>query len=272
MPGRDIDAIIESTPSPKPLNTEAGPSAVVQSAPPVLPELTANQVSQLPKEVADLVANAKAAIASSTKRYQDAAALQKDNDARSKELTELLATTRTLLEQSQRPVAQAPSVEKTVPPPDFVNDPVGAFNYALQQNQKLQQQLISLEDKVGVQQTANLYKEIYTTQVKPNFPNVSPTEIRIFFEDNPTLNPDDPTVWMGVAQKISEVKRSTHDVEYQQYIADKEKAANEARGSLAGPNVSSLPPGKKWIDMSDAEQNSALASIITPLLKDLPQS
>ena len=241
---------------------EAGPSGAPTPPPTVeLPEISADQLASLSPDVATLYNNARQAIASSTKRYQEAADIRRQTEERNKELNELRETYKhyneIIANLTQKPVSTVPT--SPPPPPNFAEDPIGAYNYAVKEIQTLNESLNKLRNDAGMSFATIRYNDWYNGQIQPVYKNVSPTELRVYFEDHREMNMDDLKDWHKAASEISTQKKSAYDTDYQAYLKQKEEDAKKTV-PLVGVNIAQIPPGKKFSELSPAEQEEILAS------------
>ena len=245
-----------------------------------LPDYTAEQIAGMkPEEMEALLGNIKKFRASATQKSQEAAEIKRQLEqiqAESKyyktqaeqRQTDLQKVYEQMSQLSQRPAQSTPSQ-----PPEY--DPYNPDKWAKDYQKWHQDQLKSTRDEFGKKfdelksqaEEANLgYREMridkYLESAKPQFgKDVSKEEIELWARQHPDADWSDGG-WKNTINQALRERQAIWDqkaeAKWQEYLAEKEKAAQEAQEVPGAPWAGGAPDLDKFADATPAEKEAMM--------------
>jgi hypothetical protein len=247
--------------------------------------LTLEQLaSKKPEELLEIYNNSREAIKAATQRNMETAEERKRFEA---ERDYLLSEGQRKDDELKRAYDQitqwSTTLQKTgqpaQPSPRNYDEltPEQAYAQTLEGQRKIQEEIANLK-KMQEQNTYELRGEVEKTQraieyrdflkekILPNYKYVTQRSIDDWFTDHPNIDPNPKTVQLA-AEEINKRENDRFEVEVQARLKERAKKAEEVPIVGEGSPLTSLPDGKKMIDLSPAEQEEVLRRDVEKLQK-----
>ena len=246
-----------------------------------LPDYTVEQFAGLPDEQKlALMGNVKKFRAEATQKSQEAAEIRRQNEQlkAEREYFKSEATKReellnkyydSLTRSQQQPERSTPSQ-----PPEY--DPYNPDkSYAALQkyhdeklNQhdskyaELKKEFDSLKEETNVG-LRTMKMERYLEKAIPQMgPDVSQEEVVLWFNMHPDVEPNTESINQALRERQS-IYDAKVQAKYEEYLKEKEKAAENAQETPGAAFAGGAPDVKKWLEMSEAEREKEMTKFFS---------